>query len=250
MRVHVTRRQAVFSLALAGPLLLSNVVLPFRHSLPNRDKELLFVALVVAVATLGSRAAAVVAALSGAVWYDFFFAGPYQSFELTSAPQIVTVLILVVVSLAITQLASRGRQLQASTTSGTEYLTRIQGAARLAQSSADPEAVLDLVQRHLTELLRLRECRFVAEPDPGRTARLTEDGRITVGHREWDVEKLGMPGAEIELQVVVAGESYRGGFVLVPTPGAPAPFQARLTAVTLADQAAVALQRPPTAHRA
>lgn len=60
----------------------------------------------------------------------------------------------------------------------------------------------------------------------------------------WDVDRQGWPDGEIELRVTVLDRCL-GRFVLTPPPGAvPPPLEARLVAVDLAAQAAVALPTP------
>ncbi len=60
------------------------------------------------------------------------------------------------------------------------------------------------------------------------------------GRRRWDVDRLGLPDEEVELRTLGNGHFY-GRFLLDPTPGAVPPLQARLVAVTLADQVGAAL---------
>jgi len=64
---------------------------------------------------------------------------------------------------------------------------------------------------------------------------------VVVGRRTWDVERKGWPQEEIELRATGNGHYY-GRFMPAPAPGAePASLQARLVAVTLADQAGAAM---------
>jgi hypothetical protein len=63
---------------------------------------------------------------------------------------------------------------------------------------------------------------------------------VTVGRKRWDVDQRGWPQQEIELRAS-AGRRYQGRFMLTPAPDARPKLQARLVAVTLADQAAAAL---------
>jgi hypothetical protein len=61
-----------------------------------------------------------------------------------------------------------------------------------------------------------------------------------VGHGRWDVETVGLPGEEIELRVFGGGQYY-GRFMMRPNPSSRPSLQARLVAVTLAEQAGRAL---------
>jgi K+-sensing histidine kinase KdpD len=68
-------RLAVF-VALAAPLLLTVILVPFRADFPNTDAALALLLVVVAVAANGYRLAGYLAALSAAVWFDFFLTRP------------------------------------------------------------------------------------------------------------------------------------------------------------------------------
>jgi hypothetical protein len=56
------------------------------------------------------------------------------------------------------------------------------------------------------------------------------------GRHRLAVEDGGLPAEEIELRTFGNGQ-YRGRFMLAPKPGSRPSLQARLVAVTLADQA-------------
>jgi hypothetical protein len=58
--------------ALVVPVAVAAVLVPFRASIPNTDAALALVLVVVAVAANGYRLAGILAAVSTAVWFDFF----------------------------------------------------------------------------------------------------------------------------------------------------------------------------------
>ena len=76
--------------ALVAPLALTAILVPFRTSFPNTDAALALVLVVVAVATNGYRLAGYLAALSAAVWFDFFLTRPYETFNITRRADIET----------------------------------------------------------------------------------------------------------------------------------------------------------------
>jgi len=98
------------------------------------------------------------------------------------------------------------------------------------------DAVIDHVKRQLTSLLDLAGCRFEYGTLLGHPPRLEPDGSVTVGRPRCDVEEFGLPEQEIELRTFGNGQ-YLGRFMLKPKPGSRPSLQARLVAVTLADQA-------------
>ncbi|MEV5737649.1 DUF4118 domain-containing protein [Streptomyces sp. NPDC052292] len=227
--------------ALVAPLAVCAVLLPFRSNLANTSVALILVVVVVAAAALGHRLAGVLAAVSAAVWFDFFFTVPYQRLTITSSADITTAIVLLIVGLAVSQLAARARRLKVVTITDAEYLAQIHHAAHLAETATSPDAVVECVRVQLVSLLHLQGCRFEYGTLIGHSPRLQDDGSVTWGHRTWDVDRLGLPAQDTELRVV-AGGHYHGRFLLKTTPGHLPPLQARLVAVTLADQAGAALQ--------
>jgi hypothetical protein len=140
----------------------------------------------------------------------------------------------------VSQLAARARRLEVITVTDAAHLARIHRTADLAQSANSADTVADHVRRELTELLGLRSCRFEYGTLMGRPPRLHPDGSVMVGHRGWDLEVAGWPEGDIELRAYGNGH-YLGRFMLTPGPGPVPPLQARLVAVTLADQTGAAL---------
>lgn len=102
---------------------------------------------------------------------------------------------------------------------------------------------VDYVKQQLTDLLQLRACRFEYGSLLGHPLRLGQDGSVGAGRRHWEVDQRGWPDEDVELLAFGNGR-FQGRFMLTPTPGARPPLQARLVAVTLADQVGNALDNP------
>ncbi len=219
---------------------MAAILLPFRASWSNTNVALLLVVVVVAVAVLGNRAAGAVAAVSAAAWFDFFFTRPYERFAIHSTADVTTAVLLLVVGVAVSQLAAHARRLKVVTITDAGYLAQIHQAAELTQAASSPFAVVDLVKQQLIELLGLADCRFEYGTLLGHPPRLRPDGSVTVGHQQWDVGEWGLPADDIELRTFYNGQ-FCGRFMLTPKPGAKPSRQACLVAVTLADQAGRAL---------
>ncbi|WP_326638595.1 DUF4118 domain-containing protein [Streptosporangium sp. NBC_01755] len=226
--------------ALVAPPAVAAALLPFRAGLPNTTVALVLVVIVVAVAATGHRLAGALAAISAALWFNFLFTRPYQHFTVTRPVDVQTAVLLLVVGLAVSQLAARARRLQVVAITDADYLARIHDTSELAQTAKAPGTVVDHVTDQLTTLLQLRGCRFEYGALIGHPPRLERDGTVIWGHRHWDVDRLGLPGQEVELRTFGNGRFY-GRFMLDPTPGIVPPLQARLVAVTLSDQAGAAL---------
>lgn len=240
MARYLNRDGAAIAAALAAPLVVVAVLLPFRASWSNTNVALLLVVAVVAVAALGNRVAGALAAVSAAAWFDFFFTRPFERFAMAKPADVTTAVLLLLVGLAVSQLAARARRLQVIAITDAGYLAQIHDTAELTQTARSPDAVVDHVKQQLTGLLDLQACRFEYGSLLGHPPRLEPDGTVMAGQRRWNVELAGLPEDEIELRTFGNGQFY-GRFMLQPKPGSRPSLQARLVAVTLADQAGRAL---------
>jgi hypothetical protein len=236
MTRYLARDRIAILAALAAPLAAAAILLPFRASWPNTNVAMLLVVVVVGVAAIGNRVAGGLAAVSAAAWFDFFFTLPYYRFTIRGSADITTAALLLVVGVAVSQLAARARRLQVIAITDAGYLAQIHQTASLTQTARSPDAVADHVREQLIGLLDLEGCRFEYGSLLGHPPRLEPDGTVIVGHSKRDVEESGLPGEEIELRTFGNGQYY-GRFMMKPKPGSKPSLQARLAAVTLADQA-------------
>jgi len=244
----LSRDRVAVGAAVMLPLAVAAILLPFRVDWSNTNVALVLVVAVVAVAAIGNRVAGALAAVSAFAWFDFFFTLPYYRFTIRSSADVTTAVLLLLVGLVVSQLAVRARRLQVITITDARYLAQIHETAALTQSARTPDAVAARVREQLIEVLDLQECRFEYGTLLGHPPRLEPDGTIMAGHRSWDVEQSGLPGEEIELRVFGNGQFY-GRFMLRPKPESRPSLQARLVAVTLADQAGRAFGTSQAARR-
>ncbi|KOT90152.1 histidine kinase [Streptomyces rimosus subsp. pseudoverticillatus] len=237
---YLNRDRIALVAAMVGPLAVAAVLLLVRSRISNTDVALVLVVVVVGVAALGYRSAGLLAALSSAVWFDFFFTRPYQRLAITGSQDVRTAVLLVLVGAAVTEIAVRARRLKEATVEDAHCLALVHDTAKLAQSAGSADQVVEYVRGQLVELLGLRGCRFEYGSLLGRPPRMEQDGTLVVAGKQWDVERRGLPDEEIELRAFGNGH-YCGRFLLRPVPGAKPPLKARLVAVTLADQTGAAL---------
>jgi len=237
---YLSRDRAAIIAALVAPIAAAAVLLPLRASWPNTNVALLLVVVVVGVAALGNRVAGGLAAIGAAVWFDFFFTLPYGRFTIRRASDITTFALLLVVGLAVSQLAARARRLKLITITDARYLAQIHETAALGQSPRAADVIAGHVRDQLTALLDLQDCRYEHGMLLGHPPRLETDGTIRIRHGRWDADESGLPSEETELRVFSSGQ-YLGRFMLTPNPGSRPSLQARLVAVTLADLAGRAL---------
>jgi hypothetical protein len=234
------RDRVAVLVGLLAPFVVCLTLVPFRSGLPNTDAALVLVAAVVAVAANGHRLAGLLAAVSAAVWFDFYLTAPYERFSITHRSDIETTVLLVAVGAAVTELAVRGRRSRVLAQTDAAYLDAIESTSLLAESGAGTPQLTDHVAATLTTLLGLRGCRFEANRFGG-LPRLRPDGRLWLGNREWDLDEYGMPDREIELLVSLRGQSPHGHFLLDPVAGVVPSLAARRCACILAGQIAAAL---------
>jgi hypothetical protein len=243
---HVTRadrKTVIVALAAATPLAVCALLAVFRSSFANTNAALILVLVVVAFAATGLRSAGVTAAVSSALWFDFLLTEPYQQFRITDRDDVETMVLLLIVGIAVTEVALWGRRQQAQASRQEGFLGGIMSAARGAAGGTIPQDVLTReVAARITDVLRLDACRF-DNAAGDRLPRLNRDGSITWQGRILDVERDGLPtDTRVELPVENGGVSH-GRFLLTASTGVRRPdLQQRLVAVALADQVGAALK--------
>ena len=240
----MSQRDTVAVLAgLVAPLALAAILVPFRSGFPNTDAALALILVVVAVAANGYRLAGYLAAVSAAVWFDFFLTRPYERFTITRRADIETTILLLVIGVAVTEISVWGRRQHAAASRRAGYLDGIHAAAQAVASGASPSALIDQVANQLTRVLSLESCRFQhGAAGLGRPARMQHDGTVVTAQQQpWDAGAEGFPpGTDTEL-LVEGGGVFQGRFLMTPSPGARPTLEQRLLAVALADQVGAAL---------
>lgn len=227
-----------------GPPAAAAVLLPWRSGLPSTDAALVLVVVVVAVAANGHRGAGVLAAASAAVWFDFFWTRPYETFSIASGDAIGTTVLLLVVGAAVSELAARGRRARRAELGESALLAGVASTTGLAAADVSPEELVRRVEAQLTEFLDLREATFRREPPEGHPPVLDDAGRLHWGDMRWDLDTLGLPDEPIGLPARGGGETL-GWFMLVPRARTVPSAQARQSAAVLAAQVGASLARHP-----
>jgi len=234
--------------ALVLPLALTAALVPFRAHFPNTDAALTLILVVVAVAATGYPLAGVLAAISAAVWFDFFLTRPYEHFTITRTTDVETTALILVIGIAVTGVAVWGRRQHLAAMRRAGYLAGINAAAQAVAAGHPPPDLIDQVCDRLTRLLSLRSCRFeYGVAGIGKPARMQHDGQVISGSRVLDTERDGLP-AETEILVETLGILH-GRLVLQAQPGSRPTLEQRLVAIALADQIGAALAASLPADR-
>lgn len=228
--------------ALAVPPVLTAILVPFRDSVPNTDAALALLLVVVAVAADGYRLAGYLAAVSAAVWFDFFLTRPYEHFNITRRTDLETTVLLLVIGAAVTELAVWGRREHTAASRRAGYLAGINAAARAVAAGESESDLIGQVTGRLTDVLSLASCRFqYGVAGVGNPARLRRDGQVAPGAGRWDTGAEVLPhDSETEL-LVESGGMLQGRFLMTARPNARPSLEQRLIAVAFADQVGAAL---------
>jgi hypothetical protein len=240
MTRYLTRDRAAVAAAVLGPLALAVILLPWRASWSNTNVALLLVVAVVAIACLGNQLAGALAAISAAVWFDFFFTLPYDRLTISHSADVTTFALLLAVGVAVSQMAAWAHRLKAVTVADAGYFSRILASAALTQEAGTPDDVVEYVRGQLIEVLDLKDCRFEFGKLLGQPPRLEPDGSITTRYGHHPVDEFGLPEQDVEVRTFSGGQ-YMGRFMLTPKPGSRPSQRARLVAVTLAGLAGQAI---------
>jgi K+-sensing histidine kinase KdpD len=231
---------ALLSALLVPPAAAATLV-PARAYTDNANIALGLVVVVVAVATFGHRLATVVSAISAAVWFDFFHTRPYYSFTISTHDDVVTAVLLLVVGVAVGELAIRTRRHLQEARTGSSDIANLHAITELVAAGEKPDFAVVTVAGELRRLFGLRDCAFERAPFESnpRMARFERSGNVVIGELSWGVGTMGLPGKQVELVVQGFGRTF-GRFLMTPTPGLPVSFDRRIIAIALADQVAAA----------
>jgi K+-sensing histidine kinase KdpD len=225
--------------AIVSPIVVAMALIPWRNTLDAADNALFLVVVIVAVAGTGLRLAAAIAAVVSGLSFDFFLTRPYQSFRITRHSDFITEILLLVVGLAVGELAARGRHHREAAWQGRHQMEQLHSVTELAASGQDPQLVIAAASRELIDLLHLRDCQFTPRRTERAPARVAPDGRVIVANETWSTDDLGLP-RNVDLPVRSGGWML-GHFLLTPTPGKSVPSDRLLLAVAIADQVGAAL---------
>ncbi len=226
------------------PLMTCAILSTFRDSVTAAIAVLILVLGVVAAAATGDRLSGLLAALSGAVWFDFFLTAPYETFAISDPDNIEATVLFLLIGAAVTEIALWGNRQRAGAARRFGYLEGVLGAARIVSEGDTPTSTLvEVVGHQITDVLGADDCRFIAGSVlDGHIALLDHDGVITRDGHDVDVDRVGLPYNEQIALPVRRGRRVLGHFVVTAATRLAYPsIEQRQVAVLLADQVAAAL---------
>ena len=233
------RRPWVIAVAAAVPLALCAAIGTEPDSVPDASAAVALVVVIVAASATGIRAAGLAAAVSSAVWFDFFLTQPYRSFAIDSAEDVEVALLLLVVGFAVTELALWGQRQRADLGRQRGYLDGVMATAESIAQDSDAGTVTGAVADRIREVLDLDRCEFLASGTVPGAPLLERDGSVTRGGSSLDVDRGGLPTDTVIVLPVRSGATARGYFQLTAASHVARPTRdQRRVAVLLADQVA------------
>ncbi|MGS0687218.1 DUF4118 domain-containing protein [Nakamurella sp. GG22] len=235
-------RSLVVAVAAVLPLAACAILALFHDSIVNTNAALCLVLLVVAAASTGIRWAGIVAALTSAAGFDYFLTDPYNTLSISDRGDIETAALLLLIGVAVTEVALWGRREQALASTEQGYLNGVLGTASMVASGRSSTAeLIDRVCQQIVDVLHIDSCRFDPAHRSGLPA-LHSSGTLTRAGHEIDVSRKGLPiDSKMTLMVQRGGVTY-GQFVLTASTRVVRPSKEQIqVAVTLADQVGAAL---------
>jgi K+-sensing histidine kinase KdpD len=183
-----------------------------RPQLHENHVTLILVLAVALVSAAGLRPAGLVAAVTTALAYDYFWTEPYYSLRIFDTEDILTVVLLVVVGGAIEQLSWWAGRQHAVAVRRLDYLK----ALRRAAEPIAPEryaATLEAISDTVSTVLDADNCWLVPDDRLPATV-LHGDGSVTRAGRVMDVDTDGLPTDDV-IAIPVSSPSGRGAYFAV-----------------------------------
>jgi K+-sensing histidine kinase KdpD len=226
--------------AAIAPILVAALLVPFRESLDRATMVLVLVLVVVAVATTGDRVAAVIAAVIAAASFDFFLTRPYTSMRITSAADLETAAMLLVIGLAVGQLAISGQRRRSDADRARDELHRMELVAERIAKQPEILGLVEMVEGQILQVLDLESCSFSSDRPP--LPELRPDGTIDSATKRLADGEFVMPEDGAALLVENGGVTL-GWLQLVPGRRVGVSLETRKVAIALAQQLGAALAR-------
>ncbi len=241
------RRRATLVAAAVVPLALAAALVPVRAHYASPAAALTMVVVITLAAVIGDRVAGVVASISAALWFDFFYTRPYDSFTINHRPDVETTIAILVVGVVITELAGRSRHHFAAANEAYDFVGTIRDVAEAgARGAGDDEVDRERLRG------RSRRCSDCATAPSSQTSRIRRSRASTPTARwctwGWSGRRAtsASPDRAARSSRALRGRVV-GRFVLTPSTALPVSRERRIAAVSVVDAAAAALAAGPRA---
>lgn len=199
-------------LALAVPVGVCALLHGLRGAVSLSGAALALVVLVVAAAATGDRWSGVLAGLAGAVSFDFFLTEPYLDFHIANADDVELAVVLLVVGLAVSELALWGGRERATAAARAGYIDGVLAVADLTAAGASEERAAHEVCDQIRRVLGVEGVVYVPGPPNPDSAVLDRDGLVRFGDLTLDARRDGLPTDRFTAVPVVQADGSAAHF--------------------------------------
>lgn len=227
-----THRALVRLLAVAGPAVLAAALAVVREGTTQSTAAAVLVLAVVAAAATGDRASGVLAALSAAAGFDLFLTAPYLSLTIDHRDDLELAVVLVVVGLAVTELALWGHRQQGVARRQGAYLEGVLGLGEVAAHASEP-ALRESIAAAMASALDVDRVEWAAGMPSPDTPILDRTGRVWAGGRDLQVGQRGLPTDRVTAVPAGRGDERLGHFRVVSATRVVRPDRDQLRAAVL-----------------
>ena len=229
-------RVAVRWLGVLLPVVVGAALVLVRDSMSPAAAAMVLVLAVVAAAATGDRVAGIGAAVAATLSFDFFLTVPYYTLAITYRDDIQLAVTLVLVGLAVTEVAIWGRRQQAAALRRDGYL---QGLAHLLDlpPEADEQERGRVIGAAVNQVLGADRTEWVPGPPGADEAVVHADGEVRAGGAVLDVARAGLPTESYTAIPVRVADRAVGHFRVVTSTRVVHPSAEQLrVAMLLADR--------------
>ena len=233
------------------PPAVAAVIWWWRGETSQSTTLLAMVLVVVAAASTGDRVAGVIAAAASAVAFDFFFTDPYLSMAIRKTDDLLLGALFIVVALAITELALRGRRELARSNRQSGYIEGVVAIIRMALTQPPPDTLRSSICKELVRVLQVERCRYADGPPAGGWPIVDSDGTVRVGGRDLDVPRSGLPTDTVTAIPVTRAGTVVGHFQVTSGARVARPSRDQLNVAVLLAQLVheASAEQPPSRTR-
>lgn len=228
----VAGRGTVRSVAVVVPLVVAGLLGLARGDLASSVTAIVLVIPIVAAAATGDRWAGMLAALAGAVGFDYFLTPPYLSVSISRPEDVQLAVALLLVGLAVTELALWGHRQSAAAARRKEYLDDL---VALLDLPTDPSgrALPAAICTALTSVLGIDRAEWLDGAPSADESLVDPEGVVRLGARVLPVQVVGLPTDGTVAIPVSRGGRAVGRFRLVAASRAVRPGPDELRAAVL-----------------
>lgn len=197
---------------------------------------------IVVLAALAGRTAGIVTALTAAMSFNFFHTEPIHSLRISGGRDIVTVVLLAVLGLFVSEIGAWLRRSSLSAHHATRTAHDLESTVGLVACRAPADVVLSAVRATMIETMSLAECTFEAgaRSAEGGPSILPRSGALVGSSMHLAVGGFTLPVEGAALAVAANGTTF-GHLILIPDVRHGSTIDDRRAAVALADLYALSL---------